>query len=129
MDDASLRTLLESLERELHSAECRQDVDRYSELLALDFSEFGRSGATYDRASILEAVGNATGPPSTTLESDDYRLRRLGRTVAQLTYRSWERHPDGTTRRWSRRSSIWQQTDGAWRLAFHQGTPTAEGGG
>ncbi|WNV05025.1 DUF4440 domain-containing protein [Candidatus Methylospira mobilis] len=113
----SLAAQLETLERELHSASARQG-SRAAELLADDFVEFGRSGRSYSKVQILEALGSE---PADLITSSEYKLSLLSPTVALLTYKS-QRNTDAST--CTLRSSIWRQQGEAWQMVFHQGTPT-----
>jgi hypothetical protein len=121
--DAELLAVLRALELELHQPKTRHDGARLGALLHDDFSEFGYSGNAYSRVDILarlplEAV-------SAVVAADRFELARLGSNLALLTYRSAHILPDGRHERHSLRSSIWEYTDSAWQMRFHQGTPTS----
>lgn len=91
----------------------RGDPTWMDEHLADDFIEHGYSGRSYDRTAILELP---IGPIEATLV--DPVVRPIGRDAALIAYRS----RDG--RGHANRASVWTRTDGRWRLAFHQGTPS-----
>ena len=79
-----------------------------------DFVEFGVSGRSYDRSSILEVPVDHI---DVELPLADLDVRSLGRDAALVTYRTVQ--PRGT----AHRTSVWRRDRGRWRLAFHQGTP------
>ena len=113
--EAQLRELEES-----HLAlEVRRSRAALEELLDDDFYEVGRSGRTYDKAQVIEALLETPALPDS-LRVEDFRAHALARDVALTTY---------TTRAGehaARRSSIWVRRDGRWQLRYHQGTPAAE---
>ncbi len=119
---AALATHLEALERALHDPVVRSDVARLAALLDADFSEIGSSGSCYGRAAAL--VGIPAERTAVEIESDDYAVSLLAPTVAQVRYRSWY-VIDGVRQREVLRSSLWRLREDAWRVVFHQGTPTA----
>ena len=111
-----MEQLLRTLEESLWRAETRFDHTYMDGVLAPDFLEFGRSGRRYDKAATLAAAGG----------SIDARLCELtvavvAPGVALVTYVSEVGH--GEVQR-SNRSSLWIRQGNAWRLRFHQGTPT-----
>jgi hypothetical protein len=105
--------VLTALEHAMWDELTRGDRSWMATHLTEDFSEFGYSGRTYTRDEVLD---QPVGPISVSLH--DLTVRAVGRDAALVTYRSEE--PRG----WANRSSSWRRAGGAWRLAFHQGTPT-----
>ena len=107
---------LRELELSLHKAEIRVSRERVAARLTDDFLEFGRSGAVYDKALLLDVLAQEDGsaPPPVVTE---FAVRLLAPAVALVTYRTL------TTKRETLRSSIWRREDKGWRMAFHQGTP------
>ncbi|MBD1821528.1 GNAT family N-acetyltransferase [Cyanobacteria bacterium FACHB-DQ100] len=59
----SLLSTLRELECELHQPQCRSDRERLAQLLAPDFREFGRSGASYSRDDTLAMLPLETEAP------------------------------------------------------------------
>ncbi len=114
---ASLAAQLEMLERELHDPGVRKG-SRASELLAEDFLEFGRSGKSYGKAQVLEALGTES---TEVIMSSEYKLNLLSPMVALLTYKSQRTASAETC---TLRSSVWRKTGSCWQMVFHQGTPT-----
>ncbi|MFN4161852.1 MAG: DUF4440 domain-containing protein [Stenotrophomonas sp.] len=119
---AALAAHLETLERALHDPMVRCDVARLAALLDADFSEIGSSGICYGRAAAL--VDIPAERSQVEIVSDDYAVSLLAPTVAQVRYRSWY-VIDGVRQREVLRSSLWRLREDAWRVVFHQGTPTA----
>ena len=100
------------LEQQLLQPEVRVSAEKVSALLADGFVEFGSSGAIYDKAQIIAALQQETGRGPRTIA--DFSARELGPDVCLVTYRVVESR--------TIRSSVWQRTDGHWRMEFHQGT-------
>jgi len=125
---AALLQELRKLEQCLHEPAVRCDELRLRQLLHPQFQEIGRSGRFYDRPAMLalllqpdEARGAA---PAFRIAAQDFQLRLLAPSLAQLVYRSAHVHATGEVHRHTLRSSLWQHDDGAWRMLFHQGTAT-----
>ncbi|RKS08796.1 hypothetical protein DFP74_4518 [Nocardiopsis sp. Huas11] len=91
-----------------------------SELLHPDFTEVGRSGRRWDRASILSALPTMAGSTHQgRVQVSGMTGRALAPGVVHLAYAT---QVEGV-RAW--RSSVWLRGgDGAWRVLYHQGTPT-----
>lgn len=122
---AHLLEALRALEIELHGPLTPQTLPRWQQLLHPSFHELGRSGGTITRVDVLEGfLGKSR---DYRVEARDFAVALLAADVALLTYRSCHVDADGTAARHTNRASIWQRdADGtAWRLRFHQGTPTA----
>ena len=115
---AIIASQLEALERELLMPSVRAS-DRVAQLLADDFVEFGSSGRSYSKASIIAALHDEA---PTTVTATDFAVRMLSAEVALVTYRS---HSHAQPDVHALRSSIWRRDSDAWRMVFHQGTLTA----
>lgn len=116
---------LSALEVELHGPLTEATLARWQLLLHPSFHEFGRSGGTITRADVLEGfLGKSQ---DYRVAARDFAVALLAPEVALLTYRSCHVDVDGAATRHTNRASIWQRDAdvGAWRLRFHQGTPTA----
>ena len=124
MKDPELLQHLVELETALHEPEVRANVARLEELLHESFLELGRSGRTYDRAEILKSL--PIEKQAGTVRSQDFSLQRISDGVALLTYKSARLDERGALSRHTLRSSLWQQTPEAWKMRFHQGTPTGD---
>lgn len=122
MENLSLLATLRELECELHQPECRKDRERLAQLLAPDFKEFGRSGASYTRDHELMSLPSDPEPPQ--IHAQDFVVKPLSDSIALLTYRSTYVNSSGELFRHTNRSSIWRLESSGWRMVFHQGTPT-----
>ncbi|MFI7409431.1 DUF4440 domain-containing protein [Streptomyces sp. NPDC049627] len=104
-------------ELRLLDPEVRSSPDLLGELLHPEFREFGASGRSWDRTSIIESLlaGEAPGPRPVVVS----RMEgvRLAPDVVHLTFDS-----ENNGRR-AHRSSLWRRTDDGWQMYFHQATP------
>ena len=112
---------LKSLEETLLDPAVRKNSEQVSDLLADDFLEFGSSGRTFDKASILEDLRNE--PPHQTARLSDFAIRPLAPEVILVTYRTTRLDSSGQIIHQTQRSSIWINRNGKWQITFHQGTP------
>lgn len=95
----------------------------FEAMTASDFSEVGASGRRYSREFVLDTLekrGAVSMPED--WRAHDFDCRRLAPDTYLLTYTLEQGE------RISRRSTIWQQSDGVWRALFHQGTLAAAPG-
>jgi hypothetical protein len=116
-----LHAHLRSLEEKLLNQEVRNTRRSLEGLLAPDFREIGSSGRLY---AFEEIVTSLLEEPAdgTTRTLTDFKIQPLAADVMLATYRSERTAPDAPSVR-SLRSSIWRRdTDGIWRMVFHQGT-------
>lgn len=110
---------LERLEESLYRSATRFDPEYMEELLAPDYVEMGTSGRIWTRQQIIR-----TSPVEieAKLPLPELSVRLVADDVALVTYRS-ELGVELVEA--ANRSSIWKrERDGAWKLVFHQGTPT-----
>jgi hypothetical protein len=112
---------LKELEERLLDPTVRRNAALGASLLAEDFIEFGSSGRSFDKTSILEELKNEPTRPAPILS--DFSARTLAPEVALVTYRTTrlDNSGQGTAHAW--RSSIWVNRAGSWQMTFHQGTP------
>jgi hypothetical protein len=122
MENVSLLSILRELECELHQPKCRGDRERLAQLLAPDFMEFGRSGATYTRDYELMALPSDPEPPQ--IHAQNFAVKQLSDSISLLTYRDAHVNSLGELFRYTNRSSIWRLDSSGWQMVFHQGTPT-----
>ena len=104
------------LERALMQPFIRSSAERLKALISEDFFEIGASGATYTLPDLIAALAVEPDVPAATISAFNATL--LASDIALVTYRT---DLNGLARL---RSSIWRREQGAWRLHFHQGTPT-----
>lgn len=122
MEHQSLLSTLRDLECELHQPQCRSNRARLEQLLAPDFREFGRSGATYTRDDTLALLPTETELPQ--IHAQDFAVNVLSETIVLLTYHVAHVNAAGELFRHTNRSSIWRLGASGWQMIFHQGTPT-----
>jgi len=105
--------LVKSLETELLTREVRENPKRIAELLHNQFEEFGKSGKTYDKKSIVEEL-----PTFDYLEIQISKIEPtvLSENVIMLKYQSTM---SGLK---ANRTSIWVNENRKWQMIHHQGT-------
>ncbi|HET9259677.1 MAG TPA: DUF4440 domain-containing protein [Acidimicrobiia bacterium] len=106
--------ILYEAEAALTNPDVRQVRARIELLLHPDFSEVGSAGDIYDRATIIDMM--TTEAPGEVMIRD-FEAQRLSEDVAVVRYRSV-----GLTGQETRRTSLWVNYEGNWRLRHHQGT-------
>ena len=121
MTNDSLISTLRSLEREFHEPPVRCSRNRLEALLHPEFREFGRSGAEYTRAQIIEHLLSATN--AARVHAQGFAILELAPSVVLLTYKSAYISSSGQLERHANRSSIWRREVAGWQMVFHQGTP------
>jgi hypothetical protein len=112
---------LRALEEQLLQPIIRRNAEMLATLLADDFLEFGSSGRTFDKASIIAELLNE--PPRPAAILSDFAVRPLAPEAMLVTYRTTRLDSSGNTTHQARRSSIWINRDNRWQISFHQGTP------
>ena len=114
---------LRRLEERLLRPEIRKSAAEVAALLSDDFVELASDGRTYGKRQIIASL-RSEAPKRYSLK--DFRVRILAPGVALATFRLQKRFPKKKETVTSLRSSIWKRIDGRWRMAFHQGTLTAD---
>lgn len=119
MSDMNDTAIVECIakERDLHLPTVRGSAEKLDALLDPDFREISISGRLWLRQATIDAL--ITNPMSVAYsrEADaEMEGHRVADHLILLTYVS------GAGRRRARRSSLWRQTDGQWRLLHHQGS-------
>jgi hypothetical protein len=113
---------LRELEVLLHQPNVRHDRDRVEELLHESFTEFARSGRSYNRPGILEMLQQESTRGS--IWSQDFTVAEIADGIALLTYKSAYIDENCEISGHALRSSLWQRTARGWQIRFHQGTAT-----
>lgn len=103
-----------ALEMKLLDPQTRRTPGEIDHLIHQDFVEVGSSGDRYDRQSVIEVMSAGS---AGAILIKDFETRRLAPSVILATYRSI-----GESGREARRSSVWVDDQGAWKVIFHQGT-------
>jgi len=107
-------------EHESLSPECRADADRFGELLAPDFHEFGASGGELGYEGTAALVAAATDLDTEPIKVENMRGWLLADGLVMLKYTSENRG------RRSNRTSLWRRgAAGRWQIFHHQGTLAA----
>ncbi len=109
------------LEEKLLAPATRHSVAELDELLADDFTEFGRSGNVYDKQVV---IGRIQKEETARMTLSDFKIVVLAPDSILATYRATKIAADGQ-KSYSLRSSIWRNTGDKWQLFFHQGTTAA----
>ena len=115
--------VIKELEIELQNSGVRKDRERLEVLLHSDFVEIGRSGQIYKKPDILAAL---EAEQVHTVWSQDFEAHLIRPGLMLLTYRSAHVDSTGNLTHFSRRSSLWEDSESGWKLRFHQGTSTGE---
>jgi ribonuclease HI len=101
------------LEQELLDPDVRGDYGQLAFLLHPEYREIGASGRLWGREELIEELVAA---PEAHVRFELVDAVPLGSDLVQVVYRT----VNGTGS--ALRSSLWQRTEGRWRLRFHQGT-------
>lgn len=122
----AMQRVLEDLSRRepiFHRPEfgtARADFER---MTTEDFWETGASGRCYSRQAVLDGLEERSSTPHEDVwQTSDFRCRRLAEDLFLLTYSLVENHS-----RHTRRSTIWRETSGGWKIVYHQGTIVENG--
>ncbi|MCC4819175.1 DUF4440 domain-containing protein [Vibrio lentus] len=114
--------ILVEQEVELHQYEIRQSRSFIERLIHPSFSEVGKSGISYDFASIIKMMSSEE-PSDVRIHSQNYECIQLEPSVQLLKYESALVAASGEISDFSKRCSIWVFTGTCWQLKYHQGTP------
>ena len=117
-----------SLEEQLLQPEIRKNSERLGDLLADEFIEFGSSGRTFDKRSVIDRLPQEQRDPeaqSMQWTITEFSARRLAPRVVLVTYRRGTRRDASAEATYSLRSSIWRSTGSKWLMIFLQGTPAS----
>ena len=118
----SLSEQLLELEQKRLEPALRRTPEKLGPLLADNFVEFASSGRAYDKKQVLYQLRKQL-PGHLTIE--EFRAIEITPLVALVRYRARAESADRMPK-YSLRSSIWMQRDGAWQMLFHQGTTVPE---
>lgn len=121
--DSDLLLSLTRLEKDLLQDDVRTDPERLAGYLHDEFLEIGRSGHIYGKRDVLRLLPGAGAEPRS--RTGDFRIHVITDGLALLTCQSSRVDETGAHPAHTRRSSLWQRTNGEWRLRFHQATPAA----
>lgn len=115
MDKEKLEKTIYELEISLITSEVRQSAKKIRTLLMEDFFEFCSCGSRYDY-QLDDVLGDKY-----SYEIKYFAVKKLSEKYALATYQTVRTDKNGEKTR-QLRSSLWQEENGAWKMAFHQGT-------
>lgn len=92
------------------------DVNALNARIADDFTEYGQSGAVFDREATIRCLSSAKWR---NIEIRDFSTRCLSSHAAIVHYTAVHKE---LTEKKTLRTSIWVKEEGVWKLHFHQGT-------
>jgi hypothetical protein len=96
----------------------RADFER---MMEADFWEIGASGRRYSRQYVLDVLdARRHSSDEDAWETSDFHCRELAANVYLLTYTLLQ------GQRRTRRSTIWSDASGDWKIVFHQGTEVVD---
>ena len=94
----------------------------FENMVEPDFWEVGASGRRYGRAEVLDLLEKRHQTPhDDPWETSDFQCREIAPDDFLLTYTLRQ------NARVTRRATLWRRRDGAWRIAYHQGTLVEDG--
>ena len=105
---------LKNLELELVAPETRSDQSRLELLLDKEFIEVGSSGVQYTKSDVMAALPSCRPAEYSLCE---FQFRGLSADCVLVMY-----HATANGQR-TRRSSVWVERDGDWKMLYHQSTP------
>ncbi len=94
--------------------------DDFEKILADDYVEFGSSGLKYDKTMQLSSLDDEAGLHKIPYVMTDFTIKQLAPNIIHSTYCT----TTIANGKKSLRSSVWQLHETAWKMYFHQGTPT-----
>ena len=106
-------------EKALLTFEVRSSVERLKSLLSREFKEVGASGAYFGLDDVLERLPTEE---NWSCKTQDWEFRMLSSEIAQTIHRAFVVHFDGDEGVYSRRTSIWRNESGEWKMIYHQAT-------
>jgi hypothetical protein len=117
----NLEKIIFDLETELQKDEVRISVERLDELISDDFKEITSSG---DVTNKQDCFVNLPSAPKIDFIMTDFQTRELTPDLVQSFFKTEKTVIETGKKSFSKRSSIWKNENGKWKMIFHQGTPT-----
>ena len=108
-------------EKALHQVWFSSDKTVVKRLLHSEFSEVDEFGRSHFFSEILAHMDNAKHSEDK-LHSQDFELINLQSRTMLLLYKSALLKPTGEYCSYAKRSSIWVESGGQWKMKYHQGT-------
>jgi hypothetical protein len=120
----SLKSVLQELQRLepiFHAAYRGATPQQFEAVVAPEFWEIGASGRNYSRAFALSVLRDRQQTPSEAAwQTSDFHVSEVAPDTYLLTYTLVQ--PGQHVPRTTRRMTLWQRRDGAYKAVFHQGT-------
>ncbi len=115
--------IIYDLEMELLKPEIRRSSEEISKLLSKEFFEICSSGRIwYYNAN--DVIDQGDDKLLVNWEIQNFQVKMLAKDVVLTTYKAIRSSKKGEDVKQSLRSSLWKNTNGKWKIVFHQGTPT-----
>ena len=105
----------------LHRKDIRKNREQLTAILHPDFLEVGASGHQYDFDTIIDLLTYEKNS-NDDIHTQEYCATRLSKDVILLTYKLCVLSNENVPHAFSRRSSIWVNTEKGWKIKYHQGT-------
>ena len=113
----SIQAELAALEPIFHHPELGATREHYEAMTDPEFWEVGASGRRYSREHVVSTlIVRYSQPYEERWVKDDFYCQRLAPDLYLLTYTLTEGP------RITRRTTLWRQTPGGWKIVYHQGT-------
>lgn len=124
IENSPLHKIIYDCEEALLKSEVRKDANKIADLMAEDFVEFTSSGyiANYTKGEVFQAIDDNT---ELNWELKDFKIKELSNDYVLATYKVIKHNEADESKKYSLRSSIWQNIDDKWKMMFHQGTLTS----
>jgi hypothetical protein len=119
MED-SLKARLLALELQLMDPGFRKNREKVSAVLAENFCEFGASGRSWTRNTILEMLVSEADYRAPLVK--EFAMQVISPEAVLVTYRTVRAATESNSQQDCLRSSVWILRDGSWKVLFHQGT-------
>jgi len=115
----ALADIIIEKEKALLTLGVRSSVEKLKSLLSNEFKEVGASGAYFGLREVLECL---PGDGNWSCKTQDWEFRMLNSEIAQTIHKAFIVHSDKDEGTYSRRTSIWKNESGEWKMIYHQGT-------
>ena len=109
-------------EKSLLTYRVRESVNDLKLLLSTEFKEVGTSGTCFVLSDVLNNIPQEQG---WSCKTQDWEFRKLSDDIVQTLHRAFVVHCDKDKGEFSRRTSIWKNENGNWKMIYHQGTRIA----
>ena len=98
----------------------KEPIEILSALIDDEFIELGHNGKFFDKTEVIRWIQQESQAERAGFQ---FRTKLISEDVMLLTYLSSRRANFLSENELSLRSSLWRQSQGQWRLVYHQETP------